>query len=275
MQLRQRSASRRVEPAHAGPEAPRIRLSRENAIVRARPPSRRLHQQVLEQAAQDGKALAVCDVEAEQRRTDAACVVRALVNGMFRQVGRLEVFLGKWIHAAVVRESPMETIFQMLERIMGRRVRMRIENQCILFLDCPDIRVFYEDLSRAEATLLLGMLQHWDDFFDKMTFMVQTDTRPTYTDCLFNDVIESVFPRTHIACRYLAQMMRALGRGACPGQRSAIYERAWIVAYQAVWALYTRRVVKTIAAIAPLLAILNTPADIMCWYWDPSKKVHP
>lgn len=105
--------------------------------------------------------------------------------------------------------------------------------------------------------------------------MNYTSISPSYIDCLFDHVLEDAFPRTEIACRYIAILLRINGRGETPGELGPYYERIWMYLYKAILSLYTRGHVSNITRIKPLLDILMKPASVVCVTWDPEKTVHP
>lgn len=233
-------------------------------------------------------------VEQEESKKNAiknAAIVQSLLTGMLRNILRIEILLGQWVKIFPVQSQKIqrvstssmaghvdsigETIYQFLSRLMNSPACLRIENQCLVFLECSEFRIFYKDLTKHENALLLYIVHNWADFFGKMIQMMHTSMCPTYVDFLYNNIVESCFPRTQLACRYIAQLLRINGRGDSPGELGAHYQWIWLYVYKAVMSLYTRGNVPDIKSIRPMLDILMKPATVVCYDWDPEKSVHP
>jgi len=215
-------------------------------------------------------------LEAQQQlAAKNAAIVRALLTGMLRNIFRMEMLLGRWVQMLPPVGSVSETVYRFLSRIMGSPARLRIENQCLIFLECSEFRIFYKDLTPHENALLLHIVRNWHEFFGRVTQIMHTSMCPAYLDCIYNGVVEECFPRTQIACRYIAELLRINARGDAPGELGPHYQLMWMYVYKAVMALYTRGDVPDMTHIKPMLDILMKPASAVCEDWDPERAVHP
>lgn len=197
-------------------------------------------------------------------------ILKAIVNSHFRQLANLDIILQDWDNvfcakhklAIEKKESPLPLdvpLSTFILTLLSEPLNIRIEHDCIYFHTNTMFRVHLRHFADVDTSPLI------DGWFLVFKKQICTDERRNtyrYEDCLFNQFVETIYPRTIMVMRYM-----------CLNLKQYPFSLTWVSFYKIAVNLCTHaQFSKTGAA---MLSFLKSDVASNISAWDKTKVPYP
>lgn len=197
-------------------------------------------------------------------------IIRAIVNSHFRKLANLDRILQDWDTVFFARHVPEiekgrdrisldMPLTNFITTMLAEPMNIRIENNCIYFLENTLFKVHMRQFADVDTSPLTDC---WFLVFKKKICTDERKQMYRYEECLFNQFVETIYPRTVMVMRYM-----------CLNLLQYPYSLTWLSFYKVAVKLCMHSQFSHIGAA--MLGFLRSDVTALISSWDKTKEPYP
>lgn len=204
---------------------------------------------------------------------DGLSCLKVFVGTNTRVISNLDILLVQWEKNYFVKHGKIpvnENCSNFIMLILSGKAQLRIEENFVYFYENNDI--IRMSMNQFQTGCNAELIALWFLIFRKKISIL--DSYCSYYDCMYNDFVDTYFPRLHIVCRYICLTLKST---MCKINENECEARTGLTAwnYFNSAAVMLLRIDRFKQAGLIILDILYNRFWTIITSWDPATEIYP